>query len=213
MSDNRVNIQYTVQEVTSAQRMRLMRSGQLKMIVLFWAGSVIFFGLHVLFPQSFRVVSGVTWTLIGQVSLAYFVSLLAIFVILPWVSFHLTRFWKLPLVFQFGQKDLRLSVAGKRGGLRLGWDQVRRVDENDLVFVIYYDDGQKHFIVPKAGFSEGAEARFRRQADRHLNPAAGLPAAAQQPAAGRTQPAAERTQPDDDDLSPEDESPEEEAAS
>jgi len=156
--------------------MRLRQSGQLKVLLLFGVGSVIFFGLHVLFPQTFRFLDGVTWRLIWQVSLAYLASLLAIFFVLPWISFHLTRFWRLALVFQFNQKEMRLSVSGKRGGLRLGWDQVRRVAENNLVFVVYYDDGQKHFILPKAGFSEANEERFRRLLEHQLGAGAAPPA-------------------------------------
>ena len=161
MPDNRVNIHYTVQEVTSAQRLRLARSGQLKIILFFWIGSIVFFGLHVLFPQSIRIMDGITWTVVWQVTLAYLATLASLIFILPWISFHLTRFWKLPLIFQFGKKEMRLSVSGKRGGLGLTWDQVQRVDENRLVFMVYYDSGQKHFILPKASFSEANEARFR----------------------------------------------------
>lgn len=171
MPDYRVPIQYTVQEVTSAQRTRMRHSSQLKIIVAFGLLSIMILALHALFPQTFRIMAGVTWTQVWQVGLAYFVSLLAIILIVPWVSFHLTRFWKLPLVFQFGQKGLRLGVAGKSGGLRLEWEQVRRVEENRLVFMIYYEDGQKHFILPKAGFSEAAEAQFRRLLERQAGAA------------------------------------------
>lgn len=179
MPDQRVPIHYTVQEVTSAQRTRLLRSGQFKLIIFFGVVSVLVLALHMLFPQTFHIIAGVTWTQVWQIALAYFASMLAIILIVPWISFHLTRFWKLPLVFQFGQKGLRLSVAGKSGGLRLGWEQVQRVEENRLVFMVYYGDGQKHFILPKASFSEAAEAHFRRLLKR--SPGAG-PAAKPPPA-------------------------------
>lgn len=166
MPDYRVPVRYTAQEVTSAQRMRLRQSGQIKLIAVFGVISVLIMTLHVLFPQTFHFLGEVTWVQVGQAAVAYFGSLLAIVLIVPWISFRVTRFWKLPLIFRFGQKGLRMGIEGKSGGLRLGWEQVRRVEENRLVFMIYYDDGQKHIIVPKAGFGEAAEAHFRRLLER-----------------------------------------------
>ncbi len=192
MPEHRVSIQYTVQEVTSAQRTRLLRSGQFKLIIFFGVISVLVLALHMLFPQTFHIIAGVTWTQVWQIALAYFASLLGITLIVPWISFHLTRFWKLPLIFQFGQKGMRLGVAGKSGGLRLGWEQVLRVEENRLVFMVYYEDGQKHFLLPKASFSEAAEAHFRRLLARH--PGDGSAAGKSQPAAGNPQPAGEEDQ-------------------
>jgi hypothetical protein len=161
MADTRIQFKYYVGDVTSAQRMRFLHSTHFKLILLFWVGTVLLLIANVLFPRAGFLFENVTWTLVGQVTLAYFGSLVFILLVVPWVSFHLNRFWRLPLVFQFNYRNMRLSVAGKSGGLRLNWDQIRRVEGNLQVYIIYYDDGQKHFILPKSAFKPQQDKRFR----------------------------------------------------
>jgi hypothetical protein len=161
VADNRIEFRYDIADVTSAQRMRFLNSPQLKLLIAFWAITVLFLALSIYFPQTISIVQGVTWAVIGQISLIYVVTLVGMIFVVPWLSFNFNRFWKLPLVFQFNQKNLRLSVAGKQGGLRLAWDEVRRVEGNDRVYLVYYDDTQKHFILPRSAFKPHQDKRFQ----------------------------------------------------
>jgi hypothetical protein len=170
MSDNRVEIHYQSEDVTSAQRMRILRNRQFILLLALWGLGVVFVILHILLPGVLNFIPGVTWDMVGQVFLAYLGSILALLYVVPWFSFLFTRFWRLPLLFQYNNKSIRLSVIGKTGGLRLNWDEVRNVDENKRVFVIYYEDGARHFIVPKSAFSDSAERRFRDLLDRRFAP-------------------------------------------
>jgi hypothetical protein len=162
MADNVVEIHYTAGEVTSAQRERMIRSRQFKYLLIFWGVGVVILVLHVLLPQVFRFFPGITWGLILQATALYLVTFAALLYIVPWMSFQFTRFWRLSLVFTFNTKSLRLAVAGKTGGLRLTWDDVTKVEEYKRVFIIYYENGARHFIVPKSAFTNPkSEARFR----------------------------------------------------
>jgi hypothetical protein len=198
MADTRIEFKYDIADVTSAQRMRFLNSKQFKLIIGFWGITVALMTFSILFPRTFTLFADVTWALIGQISLIYFGTLFAILVMIPWLGFHFNRFWRLPLVFQFNTKNLRLSVAGKPGGLRLTWSQIRRVEGTDRVFLIYYDEGQKHFILPRAAFKEAQEKRFHQMLERYgpvsrpdgQHPAAQVKAADEQPAAVE-QPAAD----------------------
>jgi hypothetical protein len=167
MADTRIAFQYDIADVTSAQRMRFIHSMQFKLILLFWVVSTLLMSLSILFPQALPLFVDINWALVGQISLIYFGTLVAILVVVPWFSFHLNRFWKLPLVFQFNPRNLRLSVAGKPGGLRLTWDRIKRVEGNPRVFLIYYDDGMKHFILPRSAFKPQQEKRFQEMLARY----------------------------------------------
>jgi hypothetical protein len=160
MADTRIEFKYDVSDVTSAQRMRFLHSIHFKLILGFWVITIFLLIANVVFPQTVTLFGDASWTMVGQVTLAYFGSLVFIIVAVPWLSFHLNRFWRLPLVFQFNRKNMRLSVAGKPGGLRLNWDQIRRVEGNLHVYIVYYDDGQKHFILPKSAFKPQQDKRF-----------------------------------------------------
>lgn len=162
MPENRVEIHYTAGDVTSAQRGRMVRSPQFKYLIIFWAAGILFLALHVLLPGVFRMLPGITWNFIWQASALYLGTFFVLLYIVPWFSFHFTRFWRLHLVFQFNTKSLRLSVAGKSGGLRLNWEDVQKVEEFPRVYLLYYENGSRHFIVPKAAFTNpNSEARFR----------------------------------------------------
>lgn len=191
MPDNRVDIHYTVHEVTSAQRMRMIKSKQFVFLIIIWGGGVLFILLHVLLPQVFNIIPGVTWPLVYQAAGLYLVTFLSLLYIIPWVSFQFTRFWRLSLVFYFNTKSIRLAVAGKSGGLRLNWEDVHRVEEYRTAFIIYYEGGSKHFIVPKSAFTNPkSERRFRDLLDKIIHPSPGA-AAESKPAAGSTQEDAE----------------------
>jgi hypothetical protein len=161
VADNKVEFRYTAADVTSTQRYRILHSSQFKLLVAFWGIGVIFIALHMLLPTIFTFISGVTWLMVGQAGLIFVASILVLLFVIPWFNFQFTRFWRMAFVFQFNNKTLRLGVAGKTGGLVLEWSQVRKVEETPRTFVIYYEDSTKHFMLPRAAFSERSEQRFR----------------------------------------------------
>jgi len=166
MADNRVEIHYTARDVTSTQRERILRSNQFKLLLLFWGLGVVFVALHLVLPGVFTFIPGVTWTMVWQVVLIYVGSIALLLFIVPYFNFYFTRFWRLPLVFQWNSKTLRLGLAGKSGGLKLEWKQVQRVEVTSRAYVVSYENNSKNFILPKACFSEAAEERFITQLER-----------------------------------------------
>lgn len=171
MPESRIEFKYTSREVTSAQRLRLLKSGQFKGIILFWAASILFLAVHILFPQTFQIVRDSSWALIGEVTLIYIVTMLVLMYVTPWMDFAINKFWRLSLALAFNESQLRLTLAkppkktkGSKAssGLVLKWDEIRRVMENQLVYVIIYGPQSKFFVVPKSAFTKpGVEERFR----------------------------------------------------
>lgn len=172
MPENRIEFRYKAQDVASAQRLRLLRSGQFKIILFFWLATILFLGAHILFPQTFQVVRDASWALVGEVTLIYIVTMLVLLYITPLMDFALNRFWRLSLALTFNDKQLKLALSkppkktkGSKpsGGLMLEWNEIRQVMENRRVFVVIYGPQTKFFVVPKTAFSKpGLEERFRQ---------------------------------------------------
>ncbi len=162
MSATSLQLHYTRGDVVSAQRLRFLRSNQLKVIMLIWLASMLYLIAPLVLPKVFPPGPYSSWALVFQICLAYLVTLVVLFFFTPWFDFYLNRFWRLPLTFQFSDKSLRLSVTGKPGGLRLAWNQVQQVDENDRVFILHYGGTNKFLILPKSTFTRPADSqRFR----------------------------------------------------
>jgi hypothetical protein len=161
MAEKKLEFRYTAADVTSTQRVRILRSGQFKLLAGFWGVGVVFIALHVLLPWIFNFIPGVTWFFVGETFLVFIASILALLFVVPWLNFQFTRFWRLAFVFQFNTKSLRLGLVGKTGGLSLDWSQISKVEETPRTFILYYEGNSKHFLVPKSAFAERSEQRFR----------------------------------------------------
>lgn len=186
MAETKVSFRYNAMDVTSALRVRFLRSTQFRLILILWVLSIIFLLLHVLLPGTFTMLRDVSWTTVWQTMLVYGGTLVALLIVAPWLGFQLNRFWKLPLELTLSDKHLRLAVTGgKSSGLRLEWNEIHRVEETNRVYVLYYR-GEKHIIVPKSAFSEQQDRRLRDLLKRH----ASLSVADQKPPAEPTEPKA-----------------------
>lgn len=176
MAETRFEFRYTAKDVASAQRMRFLRSNQLKMMIGIWVLSTLFLAAPLVFPQLFPGSPFSSWSLVLEIAIIYGVTMAIIIAVTPYLDFVFNRFWRLPLQFQYNDKQLRVSVVGgKSAGLRLAWGDIRRVDENARVFVFYYGSGNKFFILPKSVFSETSLERFRSVLRRKLSAPVGTP--------------------------------------
>lgn len=167
MPENRFEFRYKVRDVASAQRMRMLRSKQIKIMIGIWLVSSLFLLVPMLLPDLFPGSPFTSWQVVLSIALVYAVTLGVLLFITPYLDFAFNRFWRLPLLLRFNDKQLRLSVAGgKSKGLVLPWKQIQRFDENERVFILYYGEGNKFIVLPKVIFQEAtkkarAEERFR----------------------------------------------------
>lgn len=167
MPENRYDFRYTPQDVASAQRSRLLSSTQLRIILFVGLGTLLYLAAPLIVPSIIPPQSYSSWALVLQVGLAYVVTLLVLTLLMPWFTYYFNRFWRLPLALHFNDKQLRISVSGKPGGLRLAWRNIQRVQENKRVFILEYGAGGKYVILPKSVFTKaGVEKRFRNLLDK-----------------------------------------------
>lgn len=165
MPEYRFAFRYTPADVASAQRMRFLRSGRLKVLIFIWLSSSLVLAAPLIFPDLFPGSPFTSWSVVVQIALIYAVTMGVLVLVTPRVEYYFQRFWRLPLMLRLSDKMLRLSVEGSKApGLRLPWEEIRRVDENERVFVVYYGEGNKFIILPKSTFKDhgGAEERFRK---------------------------------------------------
>jgi len=170
MAENRFEFRYSAGDVASAQRMRFLRSNQLKVLIGVWLVSSLFLAAPMVFPQMFPGSPFTSWALVLEIAIIYAVTMVVIIAVTPYLDFTFNRFWRLPLLFQYNDKQLKLSVVnGKSPGLRLTWNQLQRIEENERVFVMYYGAGNKFLILPKSVFSEASLERFHSVLRRKLS--------------------------------------------
>lgn len=166
MAENKVEFRYTPQDVASAQRMRFFGSRQIWVLAGIWVVSTVFLLIALRF---FSPTPLLDRPLVLSLSGIYLVSIILVILVMPYLSYAFTRFWRLPLQLQFNEKQLRVSVVkGKSKGLLLTWDQISKVQENTRVLILYYGDERQFIILPKSAFGAGkdgapsaAERRFR----------------------------------------------------
>lgn len=170
MADNRFEFRYTANDVASAQRMRMFRSRQIRVLAIVWLVSSLFLAVPMLLPNLFPGISGMTWGLVVELALVYLVTMAILFAITPYLDFFFNRFWRMPMVLQFSDKQIRLSVSGgKSKGLQLSWKQIQRAEENQRVYILYYGIGNKFIILPKSIFKRPQDdRRFRDLLNKHL---------------------------------------------
>jgi hypothetical protein len=162
MPESRFDFRYTLPVVASAQRTRFLRSNQFKVILLIWLGSTIFLIAPLVLPQVFPPGPNTSWALVAQISLIYVVTLLVLIFATPVADFFINRFWRLPLTLQFSEKQVRIFITGKQGGLHLRWGQITQVDEDSRALILHYGPGGKFIILPKSAFEQDSdERRFR----------------------------------------------------
>jgi hypothetical protein len=170
MADNHIEFRYTAADVTSAQRVRFLRSGQFRWVALMWGATVIFMLLPVLLPETFTYLPGATWSTAGEVIGVYTLVVVGMLYIIPWLGYVFNRLWHVPLELTINEHQLRLTRSGKGGGLKLAWEDIRRVDETRSVYIFTYSGDQKFFIIPKSAFIKARqEERLRELLARHAN--------------------------------------------
>ncbi len=168
MPENRFEFRYKVKDVASAQRMRMLRSKQIRVMVIIWLLSSLFLFVPMLLPNMFPGSPFSSWQLVISIAVVYAVTIAVLLFVTPYLDFTFNRFWRLPLMLRFNDKQLKLSVVGgKSKGLVLPWKQIQRYDENERVFILYYGASNKFIVLPKSIFDESSNPA--RSRDRFLD--------------------------------------------
>lgn len=162
-SDSKVNVIFQAADIISAQRMRFARGSKLKILGVIWLAAMVWGGGLLFFPEQVPTVLNINGgTLVGTALL--FAIIAGIFYIFaPWVDFRTNPIWKSPFTFQFNDEQLNLSLEGRGRGVYIRWEQIRRVHENERVYILYTSSEDNFLILPRLVFpSKSSELRFRQ---------------------------------------------------
>lgn len=162
-SESKVNVTFRAADIISAQRMRFARGSKFKILGFVWLVAMIWGGGLMLFPQQVPTLLNISGgTLVGTAIL--FAIIAGIFYIFaPWVDFRTNPIWKSPFIFQFNDEQLNLSLEGRGRGVYIRWEQIRKVHENERVYILYTSSEDNFLILPRLVFqNKSSEQRFRQ---------------------------------------------------
>jgi hypothetical protein len=156
-----LELNYQLDEIVSAQRMRFRNSTRIKIISI-----IGIIGTLALIEQQAHLWydSGIrpeTWftpiylpiIFIGVGGLVYFFA--------PQIDFRLNSDWKRKLDLHLSENKLRITVMGEVEIFELDWHQIKRVLENNKVYILIFgSEESEFFILPKRALGK-YENRFR----------------------------------------------------
>ena len=145
--DITLKLNYQQDEVVSAQRMRFRNSQRIRIILAIMAVFALLLAVQQLFlyielgklPGTWFMPLVVLGIVAGVWTVGYFVA--------PPVDFRFNRDWRADLDLHL-QKD-QLRVSGKSGSVDLPWGKVKRVLENEKVFIVIMGSELDFLILPK----------------------------------------------------------------
>jgi hypothetical protein len=150
-----LELNYQLDEIISAQRMRFRNSIGIKVIsILGIVGTLGLIGqqVHLWYDSGIRPE---TWftpiylpiIFIGVGGLVYFFA--------PQIDFRLNADWKHKLDLHLSENKLRVTVMGELEIFELEWHQIKRVLEDNKVYILIFGSEKSGFIIlPKRVLGE-----------------------------------------------------------
>ncbi len=142
-----LKLNYQQEEVVSAQRLRFRNSQRIRII----------FAMMTVFALLLAVQQFILYIELGKLPGTWFMPLVVLgivggvwtvgYFVAPPVDFRFNRDWRTDLDLHL-QKD-QLRVSGKSDSVDLPWGKIKRVLENDKVFIIIMSSELDFLIVPK----------------------------------------------------------------
>ncbi len=154
-----LKLNYTEEDVISAQRIRFLYDGRFKNILILGAVAFLILGVQVVYEWITNKALPGLWygpfLAVGSVALiiGFF------YLINPLIDFRTHPIWRKNFDLFLSDTHLRLTSKSKKpGGFEMEWSQVKRVLENDRVFILLYGPrGQDFFILPKRLWKDPAK--------------------------------------------------------
>lgn len=142
-----LKLNYQQDEVVSAQRLRFRNSQRIRIIFAIMAVFALLLAVQQYFrytelgrlPDTWATPLVVLGIVAGLWTVGYFVA--------PPVDFRFNRDWRADLDLHLQKEQLR--VSGKSGSMDLPWSKIKRVLENEKVFILIMGSELDFLIVPK----------------------------------------------------------------
>ena len=157
-----LDLNYTEDEVVSAQRMRFLHTSRPKIIVVIGVVGVILLTVGNVYlgriegraPRWYAPIEAAV-ILLGFVGFSYFY--------VPKFDFRNNLVWKSHYKLTLAHNGMGLVAEGKSKRFELEWSRINRVLENDKAFVVQFGREKDYIILPRRVLEMGGQLDFVRQ--------------------------------------------------
>ncbi len=144
-----ITLDYQRDEVISAQRMRFLHSGQAKLMIVLGTLATLALGTEeIWFWYTFGEVPRM-WFMPFSVLLLFCAVFCAAYYFFPAIDFRVNPQWRVIFHLHLEKNKFRLSVKGHTHGEELEWGRIKRVLENEKVYILFWGKAQEFIIIPK----------------------------------------------------------------
>jgi hypothetical protein len=162
--DEEVQVPFTYEreDVVAAQRLRLLYSRRLRLLLLI--GIV---AIAVLIIQLSALRSGLSglpggWSTPVVLGAVFALLVALAYLLAPIIEYQMTSAWRSRVVLQINTNGLRMSGTSSPAGFELAWPQVSGLLENERVWLLFFGGEQDFLIVPKRIFQTDRQTSFFR---------------------------------------------------
>ena len=144
-----LKLDYQKDEVVSAQQMEMLASNRSKIMgaiaILAFLGAI---GQQIKFGIEDRAIP-TTWWMPLLLLLAAIVGFGLAYFYKPLNHFRINPHWRNAYQLQLSSEQFSIIPEGQSKGFEMPWKGIKRVLENDKVFILFWDSEQDFAIFPK----------------------------------------------------------------
>ena len=167
--DSNVILKFNFQkdEVVSAQQLEILQSNRSKiMVAMAILGFLGLIGQQIKFWIEDHVISTIWWGPLLFL-LAAVVGFCFAYFYKPLNDFRINPFWRNTFELRLSNEQFSILPEGVSKGLEMPWNKIKRVLENDKVFVLFWDSEQAYVILPKRVLQ--SEEKYLRENLSHIS--------------------------------------------
>ncbi len=160
-----VPLAYKQADVVSAQRLRFRHSTRLWVLAGLSLAGLVFLAVQQIDPALVKASARMSGQSLIFLTAMFVMLPVAFYLFVPALDYRSNQAWRQNYTLTVGKARLRLARTGAERGFELAWGAIRRVVENDRVFLVFFGEKQAMVMIPKSVFSSPEQTdTFRRLA-------------------------------------------------
>ncbi len=156
---------YEHADVVSAQRLRFRHSRRLRVLAFLSLAALVYLAVQQFDPALVGANTRIGWQSVAYLAAQFVLLPVLFYLFVPSLDYRSNQAWRQNYTFTVNKSRLRLARTGAERGFELAWGAIRRVLENDRVFLVFFGEKQAMVMIPKSIFSSPEQTdTFRRLA-------------------------------------------------
>jgi hypothetical protein len=148
-SSSFLKLNFEQDEVVSAQRMRFLHSSRFKLLAILGLFGTTALSLQQawLWHKEGQLPS--TWYTPIYLPLIFSGVFIAVYFFAPSIDFKVNPQWRNIFDLYLEHEVFRITAVGQTQGIEKAWSNIKRVLENDKVYIMFFDSEQEFIVMPK----------------------------------------------------------------